>query len=94
MFCASSVLTTITLAVAASSLVIQGPLVTLPIAKRINITGSTLNLHQRDKARAQHLKQIGAARTGGVVSDAIFPPPSIPATNEAVFYVANVRNVL
>lgn len=88
MFSASSLVATLTLAlaVAASPLAIREPLVTLPFAKRVNITG-TANLLQRDQARAQGLKRLGQARSGGVVSDAVI---SVPATNELVDYVVNV----
>ena len=91
MFSASSLLTTLTLAlvVAANPLVIDDQLITLSIAKRVNSTGSAFTLHQLDKARAQHLKRVGAARTGGVVSDATVA--SIPATNAVVSYTVNVR---
>ncbi|TCD68311.1 hypothetical protein EIP91_011170 [Steccherinum ochraceum] len=88
MFSASSLVATLTLAlaVAANPLAIREPLVTLPFAKRVNITG-TVNLLQRDQARAQGLKRLGQARTSGVVPDAVI---SVPATNELVDYVVNV----
>ncbi|KAH8099771.1 acid protease [Cristinia sonorae] len=89
MFSASSLVVTLTLALAVAANPLFGrdqPRVTLPIAKRVNATG-TVNLLQRDQARAKGLKRLGAARTGGFVSDAVI---SIPATNQLVEYTVNV----
>jgi len=88
MFSASFLIVTLTLAlaVAANPLAIRDQLITLPIAKRVNVTG-TANLLQRDQARARGLKRLGQARAGGVVSDAVV---SVPATNSLVDYVVNV----
>ncbi|TCD61549.1 hypothetical protein EIP91_008260 [Steccherinum ochraceum] len=88
MFSASSLIVTITLAlaVAANPLAIREPLVTLPLAKRVNVTG-TATLLQRDQARAQSLKRLGEASAGGVVSNAAI---GVPATNQLVDYVVNV----
>ncbi|THH26964.1 hypothetical protein EUX98_g7216 [Antrodiella citrinella] len=87
MFSASSLIVTLTLAlaVAANPLLAREPLVTLPFAKRVNVTG-TSTLIQHDQARARGLKRLGQARAGGVVSDAV----DVPATNELVDYVVNV----
>ena len=91
MFSSSSLVVTLTLAlaVAANPLNIREALVTLPIAKRVNVTGTT-TLLQKDQARARNLKQFGAAKTNGLVSDAVV---GVSATNQLVDYVVNVSIV-
>ena len=85
---------TLALAVAANPLVIRRPLLTLPMVKRINATGST-NVLRRDQARARQLKHSGAAKSGvkglDLVSDAVV---SIPATEQIAEYVVTVSIML
>ena len=91
---AASLATSLALAlalVAATPLVsVRDTLVTLPIAKRINFTGAA-SLHARDVARARHLRSKAEARLAGrsFIEDAGIVG-SIPVTNQAVSYVANV----
>lgn len=85
MLFASSLLTTLLLAltVAASPVVIRNPPVTLKLSKRFNVTG-TLNILQRDQARARVLRARGEARRNGkraVVNE--------PVVNEATTYVVS-----
>ncbi|KAI0333909.1 aspartic peptidase A1 [Cubamyces sp. BRFM 1775] len=64
--------------------------VTLPVAKRLNFTGSAKIL-QHDQARAHHLLTQAIAR-GTKTSPSPSPEASsIPAENQLVQYVANVR---
>lgn len=85
MFPAASLLTTLLLAlsIAASPVEIRNSPVTLPIARRLNTSGGTINLLQHDQSRAAALKSVGGdtlnRRTG-----------SIAVTNDAVGYIAAV----
>ncbi|KAL4246323.1 peptidase A1 family protein [Abortiporus biennis] len=86
----SSLLATLTLAlaVAANPVVVREPLISLPIAKRVNATG-TGNLLGHDQARARGLRQLAEAKiSGSFKSDAVV---SVPATNGLVDYVVNVQ---
>ena len=61
--------------------------ITLPIARRINLT-SIRNLPQHDQTRATLLKAQGAAKTSSLIhNDAVI---NSPADNQAVSYVAPV----
>ncbi|KAG2044362.1 aspartic peptidase domain-containing protein [Suillus americanus] len=85
MFPAASLLTTLLLAlsIAASPVEIRSSPITLPIARRLNTSGGTINLLQHDQSRAASLKNVGESslsrRTG-----------SITVTNDAVSYIAAV----
>ncbi|KAG1864670.1 aspartic peptidase domain-containing protein [Suillus subalutaceus] len=85
MFPAASLLTTLLLAlsIAASPVEIRNSPITLPIARRLNTSGGTINLLQHDQSRAAALKNVGEStlsrRTG-----------SITVTNDAVSYIAAV----
>jgi hypothetical protein len=85
MFPAASLLTTLLLAlsIAASPVEIRNSPITLPVARRLNTSGGTINLLQHDQARAAALKNVGEStlsrRTG-----------SITVTNDAVSYIAAV----
>jgi hypothetical protein len=71
----------------AEPITIRDSTITFPIAKRVNATGIA-GLAQRDKLRAQFLKnksQMGLKQASSV--------GSIPATNQAVDYVAMVRHL-
>ena len=87
-----SLLATVTLAVsaAASPIVIREPLVSLPLAKRFNFTG-TARLVEHDKARASGLKAYGTARKLGTRQDAVI---SVPAVNEVMNYALAVSSSL
>ena len=66
-------------------------LVTLPFAKRFNLTGST-NILQRDQARARNLRARGTSR-GTQTSPSPSPETSsITAQNQLMQYVAEVRD--
>ncbi|KAI8989240.1 acid protease [Trametes punicea] len=60
--------------------------VTLPIARRLNVTGAT-NIVKLDQARAKALKTRPQTHAGKARRTDIF---NVPATNEAVDYVATV----
>ncbi|OAX36292.1 acid protease [Rhizopogon vinicolor AM-OR11-026] len=85
MFSFASLLTTLLVAVsiAASPVEIRDSPVTLPMARKLNLQGGTVNLLQHDQARATALKDRATSgldrRTG-----------SAPITNEAVSYIAQV----
>ncbi|KAG1802548.1 aspartic peptidase domain-containing protein [Suillus subaureus] len=85
MFPAASLLTTLLLAlsIAASPVEIRNSPITLPIARRLNTSGGTINILQHDQSRAAALKNVGEntlnRRTG-----------SIAVTNDAVGYIAAV----
>ena len=96
MFPGVAFLTTIALALAVAANPIMftprraGAPITLKSAKRVNATG-TFNLLVRDQARAKGIKAQGqnsklAFKNAGVVG-------SIPATNQAVDYTVDVRDV-
>ncbi|KAI0081062.1 acid protease [Panus rudis PR-1116 ss-1] len=78
---------TLTLSVAANPVVVRDSPVTLQVAKRFNFTGIS-NLLQKDQARAKGLRQLAQAKLNGKLrEDAVI---SVPVTNQAVDYVANV----
>ncbi|KAG1830699.1 aspartic peptidase domain-containing protein [Suillus subalutaceus] len=85
MFPAASLLTTLLLAlsIAASPVEIRNSPITLPIARRLNTSGGSINILQHDQSRAAALKNVGEntlnRRTG-----------SIAVTNDAVGYIAAV----
>ncbi|KAI0333919.1 aspartic proteinase precursor [Cubamyces sp. BRFM 1775] len=69
---------------------VAGNLVTLPIAKRFNLTGSTKIL-QHDQARARNLRARGTSQ-GTQTSPSPSPEvSSITAQNQLMRYVAKVR---
>lgn len=72
----------------ANPIVIDKPLLTAPIVKRLSTTNMR-GLLERDQARAQHLITKGRAIAGGATlqKDAVV---SFPVVNEAVTYIANV----
>ncbi|KAJ3477060.1 hypothetical protein NLI96_g10724 [Meripilus lineatus] len=76
-----------TLAVSANPVVIRDSPITLPITKRLNANG-TFNLLERDQARVKGLKQFARQKISGTLVDAVVA--SVPVTNQAVDYVANV----
>ena len=69
--------------IAASPVEIRDSLITLPIARRLNTSGGTINLLQYDLARVAALKDRSASSNGHQFS-------SISATNDAVIYIAKV----
>lgn len=83
MFPFASLLTTLLLAlsIAASPVEVRNSPVTLAVARTLNLQGGTVNLLQHDQARAASLmdRTSLSRRTG-----------SIPVTNEAVSYIAQV----
>ena len=81
---------TLALTVAANPLAIRSSLMTLSMAKVINVTGSG-TIPQRDRARARSMKQIGAPKANGLGFDA---GVNIRATNEGVFYAVDVSITL
>ncbi|KAG2033105.1 aspartic peptidase domain-containing protein [Suillus americanus] len=85
MFPVVSLLTTLLLAlsIAASPVEIRDSPITLPIARRINTSGGTINLLQHDQSRATALKTVGRDILGRRTD-------SIPVTNVAVGYVAAI----
>ncbi|KAI0094424.1 aspartic peptidase A1 [Irpex rosettiformis] len=90
MFSRSALLATITLALAAAAnpiIQIRDAPVSLPIAKRLNFTG-TVSLLERDQKHAQALKTRGNAKLNGQFVEAA--AGSVTATNQLVDYVVNV----
>ncbi|KAG0707572.1 aspartic peptidase domain-containing protein [Suillus ampliporus] len=85
MFPAASLLTTLLLAlsIAASPVEVRDSPITLPVARRLNTSGGTINLLQHDQSRAAALKSVGTSSVGRRAA-------SIPVTNEAVSYIAEV----
>ncbi|KAG2136371.1 aspartic peptidase domain-containing protein [Suillus bovinus] len=85
MFPAASLLTILLLAlsITASPVEIRDSPITLPIARRLNTSGGTINLLQHDQSRATALKTVDrdtlSRRTGNTV-----------ATNDVVCYTAAV----
>jgi hypothetical protein len=70
----------------ASPVTVRDTFVTIPIAKRVNTTGGALRLVQHDRARVQGLHALASGshlRPETIVG-------SLPATNQAVDYVATV----
>ena len=84
----ATLLTTVflALAVAADPIPVKRSLVTLPIARRINLNG--INILEHDQLRAKALKATGEARAAGL-SDRGIVSPSF-AENEGVSYVASI----
>ncbi|KAG2350640.1 acid protease [Suillus weaverae] len=85
MFPAASLLTILLLAlsIAGSPFEVGNSPITLPIARRLNTSGGTINLLQHDQARAAALKDHSISthdRRAG----------SIPATNDAIGYTVAV----
>ena len=78
----------VAIAVSAKPIVIRDSPITLPIARRANVTAMP-NIVKADKARAQMLKARAQGAGKGVVSDGK-PPFNFPVTNEASAYVASV----
>ena len=74
--------------VAANPIVVRSkPSVTLPFARRLNITGAH-DLVAKDQARAKNLHSIGNAKQSGTLSpDAVV---SVGVTNVAAVYEASV----
>ncbi|KAG2124020.1 aspartic peptidase domain-containing protein [Suillus clintonianus] len=85
MFPAASLLTTLLLAlsIAASPVEVRNSPITLPIARRLNTSGGTINLLQHDQSRAAALKNAAASNIGRRAG-------SIAVTNDAVTYIAAV----
>ncbi|KAG0703299.1 aspartic peptidase domain-containing protein [Suillus ampliporus] len=85
MFPAASLLTTLLLAlsIAASPTEVRDSPITLPVARRLNTSGGTINLLQHDQSRATALKNVNTGRIGRRAG-------SITVTNEAVSYIAAV----
>ncbi|KAG1783587.1 aspartic peptidase domain-containing protein [Suillus placidus] len=85
MFPAASLLTILLLAlsIAASPVEIRDSPITLPIARRLNTSGGTINLLQHDQCRAAALKTASGNALGRRTG-------SIPVTNNAVTYIAAV----
>lgn len=81
MFTFASLFTTLLLAlsIVASSVEVRNSLVTLPIARMLNLQGGTINLLQHDQARAAALK-------GNIDSKS----SSTSVTNKAMIYIAKV----
>ena len=89
MFSASSLLSTLLLALAVSAnpVVVRDNLIRLPFAKQVNVTSGE-QIVKQDQARAAQLRTIGQARASGQFSnDAVI---SVGVQNQAVTYVASV----
>ncbi|OAX36290.1 hypothetical protein K503DRAFT_313365 [Rhizopogon vinicolor AM-OR11-026] len=85
MFSFASLLTTLllTMSIAASPVEVRDSPVTLPMARKLNLQGGTINLLHHDQARATALRDRAASgldRRAG----------SAPITNEAAGYIAQV----
>lgn len=86
---ASTFLLALALGLTSDALVVRDTSrITLPIARRLNITGAA-NLVKLDQARAKALKSRPQAHTGNSPRATIF---DAPVTNQAVDYVATVRS--
>ncbi|KAG2144624.1 aspartic peptidase domain-containing protein [Suillus clintonianus] len=85
MFPAVSLLTTLllTLSIAASLVEIRNSPITLPIARKLNVSNGTINLLERDKARVAAIKDRSFSTLNRRAG-------SIPLINEAVTYIAQV----
>jgi hypothetical protein len=85
MFPAASLLTTLLLdlSIAASPFEIRDSPISLPIARRLNTSGGTINLLHHDRSRAAALKNFGG-NTFDRRTDII------AVTNDAVSYIAAV----
>ena len=84
----SSLLATVllALAVAATPVQIDKPLVSLPLVRRTNSTSLT-NLLARDQARARHLKNRSQSQLNS-------RDGSVDVTNNAVTYIASVSRAM
>ena len=72
------------LSVTSATLVVRDSPISLPLARRFNVTGSR-NIAAADRARVNFLKDYaGASRQGGPSTS------SLPVTNEIVSYIAQV----
>ncbi|KAG2368809.1 aspartic peptidase domain-containing protein [Suillus spraguei] len=85
MFPAASLLTTLLLAlsIVASPVEIRSSPITLPIARKLNTSGGTINILQHDQSRAAALKNVGSDTLSRRTA-------SITVTNDAVSYIAAV----
>lgn len=78
---------------AASPLVVRDGLITLPLTRRMNFTG-TKTIIARDQLRATHLRVGGSARKVAFTpaeQKAAASTIPVPATNAADIYTAAVR---
>lgn len=94
MFAQLAVTVALALSSAATPVVVRDNLITLPLARRFNITGSK-TVHQRDQARAQGFRHATRARTrthSHTAASAAASATSFvePVTNSAVSYIASV----
>ncbi|KAI5986037.1 aspartic peptidase domain-containing protein [Pisolithus orientalis] len=88
MFVIAPLLTAVlALSIAASSVEIPSPSITLPFARSLNTQGGTVSLLQHDQARAAALRDRGNAIAAGRLYRR---QGSIPVTNEAFSYIAAV----
>jgi hypothetical protein len=71
------------LSIAASPVEIRSSPITLPIARRLNTSGGTINILQHDQSRAAALKNVGENTLNRRTA-------SIAVTNDAVGYIAAV----
>ncbi|KAH9945544.1 acid protease [Amylocystis lapponica] len=87
----SSLLATIVLALAVSAtpVVVGENTITLPLVKRVHING-TLNLLQRDQARASHLKARALAKLNGTPLPRPAAGTSVTAMDQSVDYIVNL----
>ncbi|KAI0962223.1 hypothetical protein AcV7_001110 [Taiwanofungus camphoratus] len=85
----SRLLSTLLLAllVAANPIVVRDNKISLPLVKRTNFVNGTVNLLQRDQARAAHLKARAAAKRSGIPAREV---GSVSATNQAEDYIVSV----
>lgn len=88
MFLAPPLAVLFAVAVAANPVVVRNSPVTLPVARRLNLT-SIHNLARHDIARAQALRARGEAKASGLPfhTDAII---NEAVDNQAVTYIASV----
>ena len=70
------------LSVAANPIVVRKPSVSLPLTRRLNITG-THDLIQKDQARARNMFAVSKAKRSG-------SPGNVGITNVAIAYTAVV----
>ncbi len=75
-------------AISAKPIVVRNSPVTLPIARRVNLTG-TANVLKADQARAKVLKGRSQASKKAAVGK-VFADVDVPVTNTAVIYTAGV----
>lgn len=96
MFSRSALLAALSLALAVASnpiIQIRDVPVTLPMVKRMNLTG-TINLLERDQKRVQGLRARANAKLNGQSSFVEDAAASVTATNQLVDYVVNVSDDL